>query len=315
MPFFCNLHPQSIGSVTGTQLSWSTAKSKMSSGSDEDDDDDEDDDADEDEEEEQRGESDEEGEDDDDEEEGGEADDDDVASVNPVPPSAAERTLPGQKKRKKRGPGGASKRTKIDISKLSAQGPGPWKVFMMVNVGSDEETKKQTEIRLDTYPDLVKAVKNATDQGDWVTILRLGDFYDLDFAGTVLSEWSDGTRGPGPRITQGIMLWEKYKNQGIKLGVCKQTKREVQDIILERKRLRQLEEDAAAAVANSNASETTLPEERQGSLTVREVMKTPGKQKGGGKGQGPRKKVTRKRRRPISDRTDEELAQVDMKKR
>ncbi len=180
---------------------------------------------------------------------------------------------------------------------------------MMVNVGSDEETKKQTEIRLDTYPDLVKAVKNATDQGDWVTILRMGDFYDLDFAGTVLSEWSDGTRGPGPRITQGIMLWEKYRSRGIKLGVCKQTKSEVQKIIQERKRLRQLED----ATATTQPSLPVLVEERPGSLTVREVMKVPGKQKG--KGPGPRKKVTRKRRRPISDRTDEELAQVDMKKR
>ncbi len=282
----------------------------------EDDDDDDDGNGDEHEEEEEV----EEGEDDDGKEgeavvEGGDSE----ASPVDVDALAVSPFTGKQKKKKKRGPGGASKRTKIDITKLAPQGPGPWKVFMMVNVGAGDETKKQTEIRLDTYPDLVKAVKNATDQGDWVTILKLGDFYDLNFAGTVLSEWSDGTRGPGPRIMQGIMLWEKYRKAGIKLSVCSQTKREVQSIFQERKRLRQLEELTHQSTLPAASSEVVS--ERQGSLTVREVMRA--RSTNGKKGKGnnsanngsERGKVTRKRRRPISERNDEELAQVDMKKR
>lgn len=60
---------------------------------------------------------------------------------------------------------------------IPATGPGPWKVFMLINVHANEATKKQVEIRLHTYPQLVANVKNRLDQGAWVIVAMLGDFY------------------------------------------------------------------------------------------------------------------------------------------
>lgn len=114
--------------------------------------------------------------------------------------------------RRRRTPANREKKRIID---LEPPGLGPWYAFMMVNVDEEEDSKKQTEIRLDTSPECINAIKNASDQGDWAIVMRMGPFYDLNFAGTVFAEWSDGTRGPGPRISQGICLWwEKYRDKG-----------------------------------------------------------------------------------------------------
>jgi len=126
-------------------------------------------------------------------------------------------------------------RPKRPVTELEPPGLGPWYAFMMVNVGADEDTKKQTEVRLDTNPELVKAIKNDIDQGDWTIVLKLGPFYDLDFAGLILAEWSDGTRGPGPRIAQGLCLWERYRDAGVHLAVNYQTKQEVQKVFQARR--------------------------------------------------------------------------------
>jgi len=150
------------------------------------------------------------------------------------------------------------------IASLEPPGYGPWWAFMMVNVakgkgeseGDDKDSKKQTEVRLgehgcacvweglldneprthaDTGPLLVKNMKNALDQGDWAIIMQLGPFYELDFAFQVLAEWSDGTRGQGPRIAQGICLGTKYESRGIRLLSIKQTKQEVQQAFREKR--------------------------------------------------------------------------------
>lgn len=131
-------------------------------------------------------------------------------------------------------------RPKRRIVDIEPPGLGPWWAFMMINVGTGEGSKKQTEVRLDTNPDLIKAIKNATDQGDWVIVMKLGPFYELEFAGLVFAEWSDGTRGPGPRIAQGICLWDRYKDRGINLWVIGQSKVEVQTIFRRRREERHL---------------------------------------------------------------------------
>lgn len=130
----------------------------------------------------------------------------------------------------------AATRPKRLIMELEPPGPGPWWAFIMVNVDDNGDTKKQAEVRLDTNPRLIEAIKNELDQGDWVIVLRLGPFYSLNFAGLVLSEWSDGTRGPGPRIIQGLCLWHKYRDIGVQGFVISQTKQEVQQIFAERRR-------------------------------------------------------------------------------
>jgi hypothetical protein len=71
----------------------------------------------------------------------------------------------------------AAKNVKTPVEDIPATGPGPWKVFMLINVHANEATKKQVEIRLHTYPQLVANVKNRLDQGAWVIVAMLGDFY------------------------------------------------------------------------------------------------------------------------------------------
>jgi len=136
----------------------------------------------------------------------------------------------------------------------------------MVNVAVDEDSKKQTEVRLDTSPDLVKYIKNVTDQGDWAIVLKLGPFDDLNMAGRVLAEWSDGTRGQGPRISQGLCLWHKYKKQGIGLWAIDQPKCEVQRVFCE-KRARQPEGRRLLLPASSQHDGSSTDY-----LTVREIL-------------------------------------------
>ncbi len=64
------------------------------------------------------------------------------------------------------------------------------------------------------------------DQGAWVIVMKLGPFYDLDLAGRALAEWSDGTRGPGPRVAQALCLRlrDVYKSHGVELYVIDQSK-------------------------------------------------------------------------------------------
>ncbi len=145
------------------------------------------------------------------------------------------------------------------IDSLDAPGFGPWTAFLLVNVGEGEDSKKQTEIRLDTDPLLVKQLKNSIDQGDWTIVMELGPFYDLTFAYQVLGQWSDGTRGQGPRIAQGICLWQQYRDQGVQIRILDQPKQRVQDEF-RKKRARQ---PTGRALGNDDT---------QDYLTVREVL-------------------------------------------
>lgn len=106
---------------------------------------------------------------------------------------------------------------------------------------------------------MIKKIKNAVDQGDWTIVMLLGPFYDLNFAGVVLSEWSDGTRGQGPRITQGMCLYHKYKDQGVRIWTIDQTKQEVQKVFREKRGL----QPTGRALGNDASNDY---------LTVREVL-------------------------------------------
>jgi len=122
-----------------------------------------------------------------------------------------------------------TRKPKHRIADIEPPGYGPWWVFMLVNVVSGEDTKKQTEIRLDTYPDLITVIKNNTSQGDWVIVQMLGPFHDLNLALHVQHQWSNSTRGPGSRIARGIVLWSMYREQGVSLYVSGKTKHEMQE--------------------------------------------------------------------------------------
>jgi hypothetical protein len=159
-----------------------------------------------------------------------------------------------------------NKKQKRLVHEIEPPGLGPWWAFMLVNVGADEDTKKQTEVRLDTSPELINAIKNANDQGDWVTVMKLGPFYQLDKALAILSEWSDGTRGPGPRIAQGICLWEKYRDDGVRAAILNQSKREVQDIFRRRR--------ASATAGMDQQQPHQQHGHRPGFISVREILES-----------------------------------------
>ena len=85
------------------------------------------------------------------------------------------------------------------------------------------------------------------DQGAWVIVMKMGPFDDLNMACRVLAEWSDGTRGQGPRLAQGICLWwEQYRQQGIGLWVINQSKPAVQRVVQQRRAQRRRPAEADA---------------------------------------------------------------------
>ncbi len=170
---------------------------------------------------------------------------------------------------------------KVPLSEVPAPGPGPWWAFMMVDVDPRADTKKTTEVRLDTYPELIKEIKNTTEQGDWVIVMRLGPFVDLDFALAVFSNWSEGTRGPGPRIAQGICLWNYYAPKGVEMWVIDQTKQEVQQLFDEGRR-----RGDSGDSKRVGASGRVEP----GHMTAREVLAAC--KSGTGKMGGKKKKLT-----------------------
>ena len=159
-----------------------------------------------------------------------------------------------------------NRKPKKRLHEIDAPGPGPWWVFMLVNVTADEDTKKQTEVRLDTYPDLVQQIKNREDQGDWVIVMKIGPFFDMDIAGLVLSEWSDSTRGPGPRIAQGLCIWARYHKHDVNLWLINQSKKEVQEIY---KRQKQEPQQAHVVFESLNLGGGA----RAGSVIVRDILK------------------------------------------
>jgi hypothetical protein len=188
-----------------------------------------------------------------------------------------------------------TRKPKHRIADIEPPGYGPWWVFMLVNVVSGEDTKKQTEIRLDTYPDLITVIKNNTSQGDWVIVQMLGPFHDLNLALHVQHQWSNSTRGPGSRIARGIVLWSMYREQGVSLYVSGKTKHEMQEYFRAcraknaraqaeaAERERTISKDVTRAktqfekkhLAPSITLSTGEPAKRPGSMSVKEILTMP----------------------------------------
>jgi hypothetical protein len=111
-------------------------------------------------------------------------------------------------------------------------GPGPWKVFMLVNVDENGATKKQTEIRIHTYPRLITQLKNKRSPGTWVLVLTIRDFEYLPNAFRFYRAWCLRTRGQGPRIARGLCLWKHYGEEyGVYIECLAQTRDEVRDVV------------------------------------------------------------------------------------
>lgn len=122
------------------------------------------------------------------------------------------------------------------------QGPGPWHVFMLVNVGERPSVKKQTEIRCHSYPGLIQHLKNLNSAGDWQILLQVGPFWEWDQAIRFCVLWSNKTRGQMPRIARGIYLCYKYQEEGFKLFCASQSKSELIEAVKRKKAARKKNE-------------------------------------------------------------------------
>lgn len=138
------------------------------------------------------------------------------------------------------------------------QGPGPWHVFMLVNVGQRPSVKKQTEIRCHSYPGLIQHLKNLNSAGDWQILLQIGPFWEWDQAIRFCVLWSNKTRGQMPRIARGIYLCYKYQAEGFKLLCASQCKKELIESVKKRKAARKRDEHNFDSPANLSATQVDV---------------------------------------------------------
>lgn len=117
-----------------------------------------------------------------------------------------------------------------------SDGPGPWYVFMLINVvggTSGGNSKKQTEIRISSYPQLYKQIKNTLTNGNWVIVEQFGPMNDWNEALGIYNKWGERSRGQGPRIAKGLILRKQYKN--VQFTYLNQSKDEVVKMFTDRK--------------------------------------------------------------------------------
>lgn len=90
-------------------------------------------------------------------------------------------------------------------------GGAPWWVFLMINLAV--KPQKLTEIRVHNCPEAVAFSRNRTlspRHHVWAVVQRTGPFWKATDALFVFRLWEHKTRGPAPRIVQGLFLTEIY---------------------------------------------------------------------------------------------------------
>jgi len=93
-------------------------------------------------------------------------------------------------------------------------GPGPWFCALYFNLADAKGTKKQTDLRVHTYPLLFEHVLNgsrvaASCQG-WIIIMMVGYFERWRDAVAYHTLWASQTRGKFRRIQRGLDLFHTY---------------------------------------------------------------------------------------------------------
>lgn len=97
-------------------------------------------------------------------------------------------------------------------------GPGPWFCALYFNLADSKGTKKQTDLRVHTYPLLFERVMNGPkaasvgSQG-WVIIMMVGHFERWEDAVAYHTLWASQTRGKFRRIQRGLDLFHEYAEQ------------------------------------------------------------------------------------------------------
>lgn len=94
-------------------------------------------------------------------------------------------------------------------------GLGPWFCALYFNLADSKGTKKQTDLRVHTYPLLFERVMNgpkASSVGGkgWVIIMMVGHFERWQDAVAYHTLWASQTRGKFRRIQRGLDLFNAY---------------------------------------------------------------------------------------------------------
>lgn len=92
-------------------------------------------------------------------------------------------------------------------------GLGPW--FCALYCCLDEGAKKQTDLRVHTYPVLLERIMNGASNKTkgWVLVLMIGYFERWADAVAFHTLWSKQTRGKHRRIQRGIDLFHSYQQK------------------------------------------------------------------------------------------------------
>lgn len=89
------------------------------------------------------------------------------------------------------------------------RGFGPWCVALFAHTGADV-SKRQTEIRIETYPELVPWAHRQSGQQGWTLTISIGPFQSWRDALVFHHQWLQPTRGKTRRIQRGLELLAKW---------------------------------------------------------------------------------------------------------
>lgn len=94
-------------------------------------------------------------------------------------------------------------------------GPGPWFCALYFNLADAKGTKKQTDLRVHTYPLLIEHVLNGSKMASsscqgWIIIMMVGYFERWRDAVAYHTLWASQTRGKFRRIQRGLDLFHTY---------------------------------------------------------------------------------------------------------
>jgi hypothetical protein len=125
--------------------------------------------------------------------------------------------------------GGSPARGRGDVVGPPPIGFGPWLVTLYIHVGS-ENTKRKTEIRVETYPELVPWAHAMCGQPGWVRVMQVGIFERWSDALVFYHQWLQPTRGKTRRIQRGFdLLSQWHVNHGLVMWTQPRTLQEMQE--------------------------------------------------------------------------------------
>lgn len=95
-------------------------------------------------------------------------------------------------------------------------GMGPW--FCSLYFSLADSPKKQTDLRVHTYPRLLERLMNgpkasAFGTGGWVLVMMVGYFEQWTDALAFYTLWAKQTRGKTRRMQRGLDLFARYRDE------------------------------------------------------------------------------------------------------